>query len=216
MPFVIIGGIFAAIIIIGVIAWRLDKKRTEAFQAFATRNNFSFQKNPGSFPRACGGFDLFNAGHSKRQYNLMSGESGGIRLSIFDYKYTTGSGKHQTTHHQTVCLIEDPKVSIPRCFVRHEIGLFDWLGQKFGMQDIDFDDDPAFSKMFVLKSGVEDRVRQAFGPKLRGVLVANSARFRTCEAEGGALLVNTGRRIKAEDLIPLMQFAFDIRNTVGV
>ena len=48
------------------------------------------------------------------------------------------------------------------------LALFDALGKMFGGQDINFDDDPDFSKAYVLQTnGDEERLRQFMNSKLR-------------------------------------------------
>ena len=38
-------------------------------------------------------FKLFNVGRGRRMSNLIQGDSGEVKIAIFEYKYTTGSGK---------------------------------------------------------------------------------------------------------------------------
>ena len=42
-------------------------------------------------------FHLFSQGRSKKIRNLMRGTVRDSNLSIFDYQYTVGAGKHQHT-----------------------------------------------------------------------------------------------------------------------
>ena len=53
-------------------------------------------------------FKLFNSGRGRQLSKLIKGESDEVQISIFDYQYTTGSGKSSHTHVQTVAAMQSP------------------------------------------------------------------------------------------------------------
>ena len=75
-----------------------------------------------------------------------------------------------------------------------EIFLFDALGQSLGGQDIDFEDDKAFSDAFVLQGDNETAVRDLFDTQVRQWFVAQAARSFFFETRGDTLLFHTGNR----------------------
>ncbi len=152
------------IIIGGAIAFSyylhyLDKKRTEFFEAYAQRKNYSFQKE-GEEVLNNYGFDFLKRGHSKRVKRLIRGEFESVKFLICDYKFQTGSGKSRQTHEQTI-MIADLDFDLPDFILRSE-GLFDKVAGIIGFSDINFDSHPKFSKMFYLKGENEKLIRNVF------------------------------------------------------
>jgi hypothetical protein len=131
-------------------------------------------------------FELFSSGRSKRLSNLLTSPAGERRAILFDYKYVTGSGKSSHTHRQTVFYATSDELALPSFSLRPENVLYRFA-QLFGYQDIDFQERPEFSRMFVLRGEDEARVRAAFSD---GVLQFFEARPGWCAAAiGGELLL---------------------------
>lgn len=158
------------VMVIGGIAFLIsqhfEKIRREKLESFASELSLDFY--PAGHEELLlkiDDFKLFNSGHSRKMTNVILGETEIVNVAIFDYRYTTGSGKHQHTHHQTVVAMESADLQIPSFTMRPE-SLFDWFGSVLGMQDIDFEDHPTFSKMFVLKGENEKAIRNFFDLEL--------------------------------------------------
>jgi hypothetical protein len=67
----------------------------------------------------------------------------------------------------TVCLLRTPGLHLPHVVLRRNRGL-NIIERLAGVQDLDFDDDPTFSKAFVVQTnGDEARMRQLLTPELR-------------------------------------------------
>ena len=82
----IIGGISLAIL--------YEKKRTQKLKEIAEDMGLAFV--PAGDPHLLtrfSDFKLFNIGRSRKMTNLIQGDSGEVKLAIFEYRYTTGSGK---------------------------------------------------------------------------------------------------------------------------
>ena len=152
----------------GGFAWRNSvqaKKRTEAFQAQASGMGLHFAETADELIERLGDFSLFKRGRRKRTGNVLTGDAGDVKISIFDYRYTTGHGKHKRVNRQTVVLLESANIQAPEFSMRQQ-GFFDKFGKVLGFQDIDFDSHPKFSKMFVLQGPDEGAVREFFNPSL--------------------------------------------------
>lgn len=155
-------GIIVFLVIVFAIIKHLEKVRREALEKFATELSLDFHPfGHDELHSKVQGFKLFNSGHSRKMTNVILGETDLVNVAIFDYRYTTGSGKHQHTHHQTVVSMESKSLDIPSFTMRPE-SLLDWFGSALGFQDIDFDEHPQFSKMFVLKGENEAAIRNFF------------------------------------------------------
>ena len=156
------------ICLIGGLAWRSSvqaKKRTAAFQAQANEMGLGFAETADGLIERLGDFSLFKRGRHKRTRNVLTGDAGDVKISIFDYRFITGSGKNKRVNRQTVVLLESANIQAPEFSMRQQ-GFFDKVGKVLGFQDIDFDSHPKFSKMFVLQGPDEEAVRRFFTPPL--------------------------------------------------
>lgn len=140
--------------------------------------------------------------------NVLTGETDEVRLAIFDYKYTTGSGKNSHTYLQTVASIESESLQIPQFTMRPE-GLFDAVGGVLGFQDIDFDHHPEYSKAFVLKSEQEEMVREFFDTPILDFFAGKKG---ICvEGLPGKMIFYRGsKRVKPENFKELLADAYEI------
>ncbi len=212
MPFFAIGGVIALIAGIVYLAWLVEKKRTEAMTAWAQAHGYVFEGPAQPLIQELSAFKLFNQGHGRTAKNLMRGakEPGAVR--ICDYQFTTGSGKHQQVHNQTICVLKTPGRNAPHFFLRRQRALFDALGKVFGGKDIDFVDDPAFSKAYVLQTnGDENQLRGFMSPGLRDTLTRMAEKNILMEVVGDTLVLHQGRRLKPEQLESLVADAVNIR-----
>lgn len=64
---------------------------------------------------------LFNYGHSKGVTNLMSGKYEDYPIKIFNYHYSTGSGKNRHRRHYTVIEIEIYKTQFPYILLKPKV-----------------------------------------------------------------------------------------------
>ena len=198
----LIGGIF-------LLVRYFDKKRREALQAFAEELNLEFHGfGHTELHSRLRVFKLFNCGHSRKMKNVILGETDFASIAMFDYRYTTGSGKHQHVHSQTVVAIEAPDLSMPVFSLRPE-HMFDWFGSVLGRQDIDFDHHPTFSQAFVLKGENEDRIRDFFDqPLLDFFAERNGIGFET--QPDHFIFFRAGRAVKVDDLRNFMNEGYQV------
>lgn len=212
IPVLAIGGVIALIGGIASLAWLMEKKRTEAMTAFAQSHGYVFEGVYPGLIDELSGFKLFNQGRARTAKNLMRGskEPGAVR--VCDYQFTTGSGKQQQVHQQTLVVLTTPGRHAPHFFLRRQRALFDALGKVFGGQDINFDDDPAFSKAYVLQtSGDEQLLRGFMSAGLRDTLSRMAEKNLMMEVVGDTLVLHHGKRLKPEQIEGLVADAVNIR-----
>jgi len=160
--FLIVLAFVALVCVIIWLAYVAEKKRTEEFQAVANDLGFEFvPKGDPNLLQSMGRFRLFSQGHSKQIKNLLRSKTEELKVAIFDYKFTTGSGKNSHTWSQSVISFCFPGAPLPKFLMRPE-GFWDKIGSWMGFQDIDFDDHPEFSSNYVLRGDNEQAVRQLF------------------------------------------------------
>lgn len=211
-PILAVAGVIAFIGGLVWLVWFIDKKRTESMSAWAQAHGFVFEGERPALIDELARFKLFNQGHKRKVKNLLRGakDTGAVRIA--DYQYTTGRGKHQTVWQQTICILTSPGRRAPHFFVRRQQRLFDALGKVFGGQDINFDDDPKFSKAYVLQTaGDEQQLRHFMSPGLREALTRLADKNLVLEVEGDTMLLHRGRRLKAEQLDELVTDAINLR-----
>ncbi len=162
----VFGGVIALVGTIMYISYVQAKKRREAIEGLAESLGLGFEAKP--LFESLGPLlhlPAFGMGRSKVVMNQLSGETEFAAIKIFDYRYTTGGGKNSHTWSQTMVSMSSPNMTAPEFDLQPEHFFFK-IGEFFGMQDIDFDEHPEFSKTFILKSQTEDAVRSFFDEEL--------------------------------------------------
>ncbi len=212
MPLLIVVLVFLAVtgLIVGIVllSQHFDKKRTEALQAVAAELGMQFSgKADANLLSKLQVFTLFNQGHSRKMKNVMTAETEAVRLSLFDYRYTTGGGKNAHTHSLSVVAMEFATLHLPNFTIRPE-GFLDAIGSALGLQDIDFVEDPTFSKAFVLKGSDEAGIRSFFNAELRNALTEH----RGCHMESAAnmFIFRQGGQKTPAQMRGLMEAGFKI------
>jgi hypothetical protein len=191
------------------VSYLFDKKRTEAIQLVANEMGLAFEpKGDNTLLAGLSGFELFKHGHSKRLKNLIRGATRQTEIALFDYRYTTGGGRHQQIWRQTVVLFRLNQASLPTFTLRPE-SVWDKLGAVLGFKDINFETHPDFSKRYVLKGQDEAAIRRVFNVR---VLAFYEAEPNICtEGAGDQLLVyRRAKQIKPEEWRAFLDEAFKV------
>ena len=176
--------IAAAAIVIGIV---MGRKRREEMRALAAELGFQFHENdPWGLPTRYERFDLFGHGHSKRASNILHGQVDGTNVVLFDYRYKTGSGKNESTHHYHAAVFSMPIVS-PSLRMRGE-NIFDRVASWVGHDDIDFESDE-FSRRYHVKCTDRRFAYDFFHARLIEYLLS-CGQVPNLETGGTLLLVN--------------------------
>ncbi len=209
VPILIVLGVVLFIGAIIYFSWLHEKKRREALEAVATEMGLEYKKDGDvSLQDQLDGFKLFSNGRSRKLDNLIVGETDEVRIALFDYRYTVGSGKHRSTPRQTVASLQSASLVIPDFSMRPE-GMFDRIGGMIGFQDVNFDTHPTFSKMFVLKGNNEEAVRQCFTPAVLEFF--EQRKGISVEADHGRLIFfRPNKRLKADEFRDLLGQAYEV------
>lgn len=193
-----------------IFALKKEKQRTENWKQTAKDIGFEFAEKDNSCVYRYSFFKTFSTGRRRKARNVMTGKNGDIAISVMDYQYTTGSGKNSRTYHYTVCIFEKEGLGLPNCYLRMQIAFFDFLGKVFGGQDIDFVEDPDFSKSFVLQGDDEKAVREVFNDNVRRGFLDYKGKNFIFEGHNDVFLINKGKRIKPEELMVILEDAYKI------
>ena len=185
-----------------------ERKRTEAMAAAAAEIGLEFSADQDdALLEKLQVFALFTKGHGPKMRNLMTAETDLATLTIFDYRFTTGGGQHSQTHLQSVILMQSDSLDLPTFQLKPE-GFFDKIGAAIGLQDIDFDENPEFSKSFTLKGDDEVAIRTFFDARMLEEFVKHQG-VAVESAHGLFIYYQTGRK-KPEEIQPFMTDGYAI------
>ncbi len=208
--FLVVVGFILIFVLLIVFSLVQARKRREAWQQAAQKMNFQYLEADNSEDRF-GQFKIFNFGRNRRTYNVLVGKNDSDEMRVFDYSYRTGSGKNSHTHTQTLCIIKSSDLSLPHFFIRRESSFFDFLGKLFGGQDINFNEDPTFSKTFVLQGESEQAVRELFDSHIRNLFMQFGEQNMQVEARGDTILFNPGNLIEPANAPSLIMKAINVK-----
>lgn len=135
---------------IGIFAYIQSEKRKKMLREWAQSKGLQFSPDSDrTFDDSFPAFGCLRRGHSRIAYNLVWGPYHNRHLTVFDYRYKTGSGKHQQTHRFTGAMI-NAGITMPYLAIRRE-HFFDKVAEFAGFDDIDFEW-KEFSDAFHVKS----------------------------------------------------------------
>lgn len=167
-PWLFVGGGAALVGTIVLIVQAAERRRREAYEQHCLVRGFRFERErAGGEHRFRHVFDPFNQGRSRRWGYTISGQLHGVPFTAFEYRWVTGGGKSSTTHCLAGMVWEAGEDAPFPKFALTPEGWFTRLGEFFGMQDIDFDDAPDFSRTYRLKGSDETAIRSLFTPEVR-------------------------------------------------
>lgn len=195
-----------------------ERRRREDLVSWAATRGFTIE--PGSRPAREAGLPpelmtlpVFSRGRAQKTRNLIRGRGAEGAELIFDYRYTTQSGKHSATLEQTIAAFELPGAGLPAFELRPE-GLFARIGQAFGNPDVDFDSSPEFSRHYQLRGSDPAAVRRLFERQA----VAHLAPTSGWSVEGASswmLVFQDSRRQKPDDLTPFLESARSVARSIA-
>jgi hypothetical protein len=167
LPWLMFGGIAVMLGGMSLLNAARNRKRREAYAEYSLVRGFTFEeKRPNGERRYADAFEPFSAGHRRTWGYTISGTKNQAAFTAFEYRWVTGSGKSSSAHRIGGIVWERDTDALPKFALSPE----NWLsrvGQVFGMQDIDFDESPEFSKMYRLKGPNEPLIRKLFTSEIR-------------------------------------------------
>ena len=215
--------------ILGTIAYfwakNFIKARNETME-YCEKNGLVFSEHlQFSFPNECKNFKITKKGRQRTFYFVVSGKRENIDFVVMNYRYTDeepyrestflgmkvktrSGGRNKAPEYQaTLCMLTLDKLNMPHFFIRDESFIMDSLGKLVGGQDINFAEDTAFSKKFVLQGEKESEIRTFFNSKVRSAFVNFHKKGFVYEAVGKYLFVFSPNN--CEEIEKKMQFLAD-------
>jgi hypothetical protein len=202
-PYLIAGlvVVVAAIVIsAALVSHKAEKQRTERIAQLASDMGFEFAPVAGTaFVTTLGDLPLFSKGHSQKTKNVMRKVVRGSQVTLLDYQYTVGAGKHRRTTKLTVAVFYPPDQNIFPEFEMHPESLWHKVGSYFGYQDIDFESHPVFSNAYLLRGSNEAAIRAEFTPEVLDFFEKEPVKW-CVETRASRMAVFRPSRVKPEDL----------------
>jgi carbonic anhydrase len=195
----LVGAVFVLFVVLVIVTSRMERNRTEALRRVAETAGLAFEpKGNLEALRLLGDVQLFGRGHSRRVANLMTGRLDDQQVAVFDYWYTTGSGKSQHTAAQTVVLLPSAKNFLPDLQMAPENPITR-IAEAFGYQDIDIDSSPEFSRRYIVRGADETAIRAALHPGATSYFAEHEG--WTVEVQSGTVgIYRNDSRPKAVDM----------------
>lgn len=145
--------------------WYSGWKRRKSLEALALSAGLPLPtEGPSQEWLEATGLEIFRLGRSRKAANLIQTASSSGELRFFDYRYTTGSGKHASTHKFTLALIECARCRVPDFDLKPET-LMHKIGEAIGFKDIDLPAFPLFSDKYRLTGSEEAALHMFFTPE---------------------------------------------------
>jgi len=204
----IVVGIIATIVILGVFGYIAARKRREAMAAVAAKLGLRFApaKNR-DMARRYRFLDKLRKGSNRYAFNILSGSYQGHDLILFDYHYKTGSGK-STQHHYISFFILHLRASFPELVIGPE-GIFSKIAQAIGYDDIDFESHE-FSRNFCVRSRDKKFAYDVCNARMIEYLLSNTD--LSIEIEGDALVISFSSRLAPEHIEPNLNRLITVRS----
>lgn len=190
-------------------SFKANAKRRKALEEFAAKRGFIFSTNSRIFDSFKRHFRVFDRGRRPGVSNCLSGEIDGNAFELFTFFYTTGN-KNSRRRTLSVIAFTDKKLSLPQFELVPE-AVFDRLLNKLGFQDIDFPEQPDFSRKFRLQGQDETAVRAIFNADLIRDLISRPA--ISIEAHQDVILFYLNQKVlKLEEIDTTLNDCLALKN----
>ena len=185
IQWIVMGGVAVLLGAGALLARAWERKRRAAYEEYSLTRGFQFEpERPEGEQRFREFFEPFNQGRSRTWGYTISGTKNRAPFTAFEYKWVTGGGKNSSRNYIGGVVWEREEQSLPQFALSPE-RWFTRLGEKFGMQDIDFAESPEFSRAYRLKGPDEAGIRSLFTPAIRQFFTATPDQY---VAGGGRFL----------------------------
>jgi hypothetical protein len=161
-----------------------------------------------TFASGWGFLDPLNQGADRRAWNLARGTYHDQSLFVFDYQFTTGSGKSREIHYSTILMLIC-KEAFPRLTIRPET-LREKIAATVGIEsDIKFES-AEFSRKFCVRSPDKKFAYDVCHPRMMEYLLANPRLH--LEIQGPALMLSFEPRLPVDQVEASLQRLIAIRS----
>ena len=204
----IIFGVFAIIVVVGILGYISARKRREAMSALAARLGLRFNPHKNwDLARQFHFLDKLRKGSNRYAFNILSGSYQDHTVTLFDYHYQIRSNKSTHHHYFSFFVLHLPE-SFPELTIDKE-GFFSKIAQAIGYDDIDFESHE-FSRKFVVRSRDKKFAYDVCNGQMIEYLLSNSD--LSIEIEGNVLAISFPSRLSPELIEPNLNRLITVRS----
>jgi hypothetical protein len=164
----------------------LEKKRREALEQVARSLGMSFSAELPEGIRSRllqAGFELFQRSGARFYNSMFKRLNDGTEIAIFDYSWKASRRRRRRREREyyfSVFWAYCEDLRLPHFRLHPEVPLLHDVAKAFGMQDINFENHPDFSRRYLLRGEDEAKIRLRFHPSFLNFLEQHPP----CYAEG--------------------------------
>jgi hypothetical protein len=205
-----------AIIVIIVLAWQAEIKRSTALARLAREFGMRFSREKDrALARRFEDLKGLGEGGNHYAWNVLSGPYEGQELITFDYHYETHStdsdGNSQTNHHYRHVVALRLPIPLPNLVLAPE-DIFSKIAQAFGYDDIDFES-AEFSRLYCVRSTDKKFAYDFFNARMIEFLLSEPDRLHL-EVSADMLAFVYDGRMAPDKLPPKFDRACSIRERI--
>ncbi|WP_457466552.1 hypothetical protein [Thermostichus sp. MS-CIW-37] len=127
------------------------------------------------------GFELFQRSGARFYNSMFKRLNDGTEIAIFDYSWKASRRRRRERgYYFSVFWAYCEDLRLPHFRLHPEVPLFHDVAKAFGMQDINFENHPDFSRRYLLRGEDEAKIRLRFHPSFLNFLEQHPP----CYAEG--------------------------------
>ena len=183
-----------------------NRKRRDVMSKFAEHQGLEYyQTGDSDLMHRMVAYRLFSRGRAKVIKNLVYGSSDNEVICLFDYHFTVGSGKSQSTIWQTVMAIESDSLSVPAMLV-HPVKFMQRTTAPRGMQQIKLDRHPDFKEHQILFAENQEQIETFFDDPTSRELADNQLHVET--TPGRMIIYSPKKLVPADKLSTFMTEGF--------
>jgi hypothetical protein len=131
----------------------------------------------------------------------MTGQFEGFQINMFDYQYSTGSGRSRETHELSIVAFDTDMLFV-ELFIRPE-NMMDKVAATMGFDDINFESDE-FNRAIYVKSQDKKFAYDVITTTMMEFLLANQG--WSIQMRGRTVIVYNGQLLSADEFLDAANF----------
>lgn len=191
-----------------------EEKRKESIAKCVKKHKLNYKEEIDEFPSHFE-FKIRRIGDMPKYQSVITGHKYGYKFITMDYFHKVYRGKGWGDSHNTLCLVSNPDYKHPSFYVRDQHKYWDYLGKLLWGQDIDFEDDELFSKMFVLQGEKEAEIKRLFNQEVRAAFLKNHKEKHIYEFCKDTLAIFVPEYLDSAGRDDLVEHAVEIFNALN-
>jgi hypothetical protein len=207
--------IFLLVVIIVILSLGYSWYHTRTWERLASDLGITYLGWGHQFRLVFGHFSILDDYGWEGTNHQCQGDYRGAEVTLGLQICRSRSSNGRRSYKRTVFALRDPQLQSPHFLLRSENLLLDSLGSLLGGQDIDFDEDPTFSRNFVLQGSDPDATAKLFSDhKVRAAFMTLKKSSFKLEAEGDTIVVRCKRSLFLRQIRPFLDCLVEIRDAL--